>query len=95
MSDRPGSKPPPPTASTNAYREAGTQLQLDMGIRYTGDPDKDFAALLAAYGKGLIATARIELQHGKDPEMRRLAQKIIDANEKDDAQVKAWQSKHQ
>ncbi len=87
-------KPRPPTASTNAYRDAATQLQRDMGIAYTGDPDKDFAALLAAYRKGEAAIARIQLQHGADPDLRRLAEQAVAASEKDQATLHAWQGTH-
>ncbi len=90
----PATKPRPPTAATNAYKEAATQLQLDMGIPYSGDADKDFAALLAAYHKGAAAIAKIELQHGTDPEMRRLAEKIVSTDEKEMKMLHDWQGKH-
>ena len=86
-----GTKPPAPTASTDAYREAATQLQLDMAIRYTGNADKDFASLLVAYHKGAIAAARIELEHGTNPQMRRSAKDTIAASEKEIAAMQAWQ----
>ncbi len=95
MTNQPaGAKARPPTASTDAYRDAATQLQLDMAIPYSGKPDKDFAALSAAYQKGAAAAARIELQHGTDPEMRRLAQQVIASAEKELALLQAWQAKH-
>jgi uncharacterized protein (DUF305 family) len=87
-------KPPPPTASTRAYREAATQMHLDMGIRYSGQADKDFAALVTAHQQGAAALAKIELQYGSDPEMRRLAEAIKAANEKQAALLRAWQAKH-
>jgi len=89
-----GAKPPAPTASTTAYKDAATQLQLDMGIRYSGQADKDFAALLTAYHKGATAIAKIELQHGTDPELRRLAEQTVAANEKEAELLQAWLSKH-
>jgi uncharacterized protein (DUF305 family) len=87
-------KPPPPTASTTAYREAAAQMHLDMGIRYSGQADKDFAALVAAHQQGAAALAQIELQYGSDPEMRRLAEAIKASNEKQAALLRAWQAKH-
>ena len=87
-------KPRPPTEATDAYREAATQQQVDMDIRFTHDTDQDFAALLAAQSKGAAAIARIELRHGKDPEMRRLAEQVLAAAEKDAAQAKAWRGKN-
>ena len=38
--------------------------------------------------------ARIDLQYGKDPELRQMAQNIIAAQEKEIAEMKRWQAKH-
>jgi uncharacterized protein (DUF305 family) len=90
-----GTKERAPAASTTEFKDAAVQLQVDMAVRYTGKTDHDFGSLLSAYHKGAIAAANIELKHGTDPEMRRLAEKIISANEKEIAQIQAWQKKHQ
>lgn len=89
-----GGKEPAPPASTTAYRKAATQMHLDMAIAYTGDADRDFAAVLAAHRRGAIALAKIQLQHGKDPEMRRLAEDVLAADEQTIARMHAWESKH-
>jgi uncharacterized protein (DUF305 family) len=89
-----GAKPPPPTASTTAYKDAAVQLQVGLAVRYTGDADKDFASVIAAYHTGAIAAANIELKYGTNAEMRHLAEKVIAASEKDIAHAQAWQDKH-
>jgi uncharacterized protein (DUF305 family) len=38
--------------------------------------------------------AKIELQYGKDPDLRRLATAIVKAQEKEIAEMQAWQRKH-
>ena len=38
--------------------------------------------------------ARVQLQHGKDPELRRMAQKIIDDQEREIAEFRAWQQRN-
>ncbi len=87
-------KPPPPTAATIAYKEAGLQLQLAMGIAYTGNPDADFASLLLAYNKGTAALARIALEHGKDPEIQRIARQVLETSVRQEEQLNAWGSVH-
>jgi len=43
----------------------------------TGDADHDFAAMMIPHHQGAIDMAKVELLHGKNPVLRRLAQEII------------------
>lgn len=43
----------------------------------TADPDHDFAAMMIPHHQGAIDMAKVELLHGKNPVLRRLAQEII------------------
>ncbi|MBL8696991.1 MAG: DUF305 domain-containing protein [Alphaproteobacteria bacterium] len=75
--------------STRAYRQANERMHKDMAIRFTGDADKDFAAGMIPHHQGAIDMAKVVLAHGKDPEIRKLAEDIISAQEKEIAQLKA------
>lgn len=57
----------------------------------TGDPDRDFAALLAAANEELIFLAKTELEYGGDRHLRDLAQKIENDRQALLDDLKAWQ----
>ena len=65
-----------------------------MGVPMTGNPDQDLVSMMMPHHQGAIDMARIYLRDGKDPEIRRMAQKIITDQEKEIAEFKAWQAKH-
>lgn len=49
------------------------------GMKMSGDVDKDFAKMMADHHRSGIEMARIEVGSGKDPEVKKLAEKIISA----------------
>ena len=57
--------------------EAMARMDSGMSIGHSGDPDRDFAAMMIPHHQGAIDMAKAELQFGLDPVLRRLAQGII------------------
>ncbi len=53
------------------------RMHADMAIPPSGDPDRDFAAMMIPHHQGAIDMAAAELAFGRDPVLRRLAQGII------------------
>jgi len=65
-----------------------------MGAPMSGNPDQDFVGMMTPHHQGAIDMARIYLRDGKDPAIRRMAQKIITDQEREIGEFKAWQAKH-
>jgi uncharacterized protein (DUF305 family) len=80
--------------STQAYRDAMMKMDQGMSVTYSGDADKDFVAGMIPHHQGAIDMAKVELQYGKDAQLRKLAQDIVVAQEKEIAFMKSWQAAH-
>ena len=66
--------------STFASQMMQAMDRMDSGMmaaKPTGDPDRDFAAMMIPHHQGAIDMAKVELIYGRDPVLRRLAQGII------------------
>ena len=66
-----------PASFTSLMMQAIEHMHRDMSIVPSGDPDRDFAAMMIPHHQGAVDMAKIELQFGKNPILRRLAQGII------------------
>jgi uncharacterized protein (DUF305 family) len=80
--------------STAAFMAANDVMHRDMAIDYTGDADIDFARAMIAHHQGAIDMAKVELEHGDDPAMRKLAEDVIAAQEKEITFMRAWLAEH-
>jgi uncharacterized protein (DUF305 family) len=85
---------PADAASTPAYQAAMGSMMTNMMIPYSGNADVDFIRGMIPHHQGAVDNARIVLQYGKDPEVLKFAQSVIDAQEAEIKWMTEWLAKN-
>ncbi len=69
-------------------------MQKMQGMQPTGDTDKDFAMMMRMHHQQAVDMAKVEVQHGKSPELKAMAQKMMKDQQKEIDQLDKWLAKH-
>lgn len=83
------------TPATKAFRAADAEMHRDMAIDYSNDADIDFVRGMIPHHRGAVAMAKVALAHAKDPEIQKLAEEIIKAQDVEIAQMQAFLKRRQ
>ncbi len=60
-------------------------------MQMTGNTDKDFVMMMIPHHEGAKTMAEHQVKHGKNAELKKMAQKMITDQTKEIAELKAWQ----
>ena len=80
--------------STTAYIDANARMHQAMAIEFTGNADVDFVRGMIGHHQGAIDMAKIVLENGADPEVRKLAQNVISAQTAEIDWMQTWLAAH-
>lgn len=79
---------------SKALQAANETMHTAMAVDMTGDVDVDFVRGMIPHHQGAVEMAKIVLQYGKDPEIRKLAEQVVAAQEAEIAFMKGWLEKN-
>jgi uncharacterized protein (DUF305 family) len=78
-----------------AYMAAMSKMDMPMmQAIQASDPDVAFVKGMIPHHQGAIDMANVELQYGTDPQLKSMAQMIIDAQQKEIADFQEWLAQH-
>ncbi|PBB33489.1 DUF305 domain-containing protein [Mesorhizobium sp. M1A.F.Ca.IN.020.06.1.1] len=80
--------------ATAGYKAAMDKMHKDMMLNYTGNADVDFVRGMIPHHQGAIDMAKVVIANGKDPEIRKLAENVVKAQEAEIKKMQDWLAKH-
>jgi uncharacterized protein (DUF305 family) len=81
-------------ASDDMKKVMDSGMQSMQAMPKTGDTDKDFATMMKMHHQQALDMAKVELEHGKSPELKAMASKMIRDQTKEIEQLEKWLQKH-
>jgi uncharacterized protein (DUF305 family) len=76
--------------SSLAYHAINAKMHEGMDIAFTGNADIDFVRGMIPHHQGAVDMAKTVIAFGKDPQIRKLAEEIIKAQETEIALMQDW-----
>lgn len=79
--------------SSQAFAAANAKMHKGMDIQFSGDADVDFVKGMIVHHEGAVEMAKIVLKYGKDPDIKKLAEEVVKAQESEIVFMRAWLQK--
>lgn len=79
-----------PTPGDQAFAASEAEMHEKMAAASGQTIDQAYVAKMIAHHEGAVAMAEVALRDSRDPEIRRMAQSVVDAQTREIAEMKAW-----
>lgn len=76
--------------SSMAFHAINQKMHEGMNIAFTGNADVDFVNGMIPHHEGAVQMAKVVLAFGSDPEIRKLAEEVVRAQDAEIALMRAW-----
>jgi uncharacterized protein (DUF305 family) len=84
-----------PAPGDQAFAASEAKMHEKMAAASGQTLDQAYVAKMIAHHEGAVAMARVALGESRDPDIRRMAQAVIDTQTREIAEMKAWRPKAQ
>lgn len=85
---------PPKAPADHAQMTDSHDMKGMHDMQMSGDQDYDFAAMMRKHHQKALEMAKKELREGNAPQLKDMAQKIVDAQTKEIAELDDWLAKN-
>ncbi len=79
-----------PTPGDQAFAASEAEMHRLMAAASGETVDQSYIAKMIAHHQGAVAMAEVALRDSRDPEVRRMAQAVIEAQTREIAEMRAW-----
>ncbi|WP_035293855.1 DUF305 domain-containing protein [Brevundimonas bacteroides] len=79
-----------PSTGDAAFAEVETEMHQRMGQASGATVDEAYVAKMIEHHRGAVAMAEVALAQSQDPEIRRMAQAVVDAQTREIAEMQTW-----
>jgi len=85
-----GGSTPEATSGDRAFAASEAEMHRKMAAASGQTIDQAYVAKMIAHHEGAVAMAKVALRDSRDPEIRRMAQSVVDTQTREIAEMKAW-----
>ncbi len=78
------------TSGDKAFAASEAEMHRKMAAASGQTIDQAYVAKMIAHHEGAVAMAQVALRDSRDPEIRRMAQAVVDTQTREIAEMKAW-----